>query len=55
MHILLFSAQFGNPYQGGHISSMLTIGNELIKNNIIVTIGLPLTLKKNNLSARRSN
>ena len=46
MNILLFSAQFGNPYQGGHISSMLTIGNELIKNKIRVTIGLPATLKQ---------
>ena len=32
MNILLFSGMFGNQYIGGHISSMLTIGNELIKN-----------------------
>tara|TARA_B100000579_G_C22811568_1_gene845516 strand:+ start:684 stop:1952 length:1269 start_codon:yes stop_codon:yes gene_type:complete len=47
MNILIFSANYSSIYIGGHISSMLTIGNELIKNKFNVIICLPETLGKN--------
>jgi hypothetical protein len=48
MNILIFSASFNHTYMGGHISSMLTIGNELVQNKLNVLICLPETLGKNN-------
>ena len=48
MNILIFSASYSHMYMGGHISSMLTIGNELIKNKLNIIICLPETLSENN-------
>lgn len=48
MNILIFSASIESIYMGGHISSMLTISNELIKNNLNALVCLPKNLSEHN-------